>query len=970
MKNIFKGFLFIAILFLHLALSAAYLKFIPQTVTQPDGKVFHCYASGDEFYNWLHDENGYTIIQDAEDGYYYFAQRTGSKLIPTSHRADLTDPEAAGLEPWINIDATEMISIREKFMREEMKARPELEGYPLSAASGEFDEINNIVVYIRFSNQPEYATDTMYYHNMYNSEEPGYNSMKNYFREVSYGVLDMPSWFYPVPDANHVISYQDENPRKYYMPYNATTNPEGYQGNQRTQREHALLKRAVEYISDQVPESINLDDNNDGFVDNVIFVIKGEPTAWSTLLWPHRWVLYNEEAYINGKRVWDFNFQIESELDSRGNGVLCHETYHTLGAPDLYHYNSSPITAVGRWDVMESNANPPQSMGAYMKYRYGGWISEIPEITECGTYTLNPVTSSENNVFKVASPNSSSEYFVLEYRLREGTFESSLPGSGLLVYRIDSKLDGDGNAQGPPDEVFIFRPNGAPDKNGDLNIAHLSADVGRTVVNDSSLVSTYLQNGTPGGLSIGNIGYIGETITFDVFFESEPIADFEPSVQLITPGCSIDFYDMSACNVDSWEWTFEGGTPATSTDQHPEGIVFENPGNYSVTLKATNAYGSQEITYTGLIEVSESAIPEIEFAVTDTMVCTGKPVQFIDETLVCPESWTWTVFPESYEFVNNSSPNSQHPEIIFLEPGNYSVTLQASNVNGEATATKENYIIAGGVTLPYFEDFESAGLSATGWTTVHPEDGDATWSVQFAPGNGGSFAAGINLYESFNFMEKNQLISPLINLSGLESAALSFDHAYTLTGTDLEYTDSLIVKISVDCGENWTRLLELYEDGTGSLSTTEPLASPFTPGSPEDWCGYYQDSNCYSIDLSPWLNHPNAMIMFETVRILGNNLYIDNVRIDALTSVNDLSKAEDEQVLIYPNPTTGQVTIQLNDNLDQAGIRVFNIHGQVVNQVEQVNNRVNIDLSELPEGLYFIRVSKDGRNLTRKVLVR
>ena len=49
-----------------------------------------------------------------------------------------------------------------------------------------------------------------------------------------------------------------------------------------------------------------------------------------------------------------------------------------------------------------------------MKMQYGKWIPSIPSITKSGSYTLKPLTSSENNVYKIASPNSSTEYFVLE----------------------------------------------------------------------------------------------------------------------------------------------------------------------------------------------------------------------------------------------------------------------------------------------------------------------------------------------------------------------------------------------------------------------------------------------------------------------------------------------------------------------------------------------------------------------------
>lgn len=59
-------------------------------------------------------------------------------------------------------------------------------------------------------------------------------------------------------------------------------------------------------------------------------------------------------------------------------------------------------------------------MTAYTKYRYCKWIDEIPEISEAGTYTLNPVggSSKENIAYKI-KPVGSDEYFVVEYRKRK-----------------------------------------------------------------------------------------------------------------------------------------------------------------------------------------------------------------------------------------------------------------------------------------------------------------------------------------------------------------------------------------------------------------------------------------------------------------------------------------------------------------------------------------------------------------------
>ena len=84
----------------------------------------------------------------------------------------------------------------------------------------------------------------------------------------------------------------------------------------------------------------------------------------------------------------------------------------------------------------------------------------------------------------------------------------------------------------------------------------------------------------------------------------EPVADFISSTHSICPNDSVIFTDFSYnAEVDDWEWTFEGGTPATSTEANP--VVYYNaPGNYDVTLTVLNAAGTDSETKTATVMVS------------------------------------------------------------------------------------------------------------------------------------------------------------------------------------------------------------------------------------------------------------------------------------------------------------------------------------------------------------------------------
>lgn len=74
--------------------------------------------------------------------------------------------------------------------------------------------------------------------------------------------------------------------------------------------------------------------------------------------------------------------------------------------------------------------------------------------------------------------------------------------------------------------------------------------------------------------------------------------DFEASQTEFPVGTSIDFTDLSAGDITAWQWTFEGGTPNTSTAQNPTGILYDTPGVFDVTLEVTFAEKDSSYVYT------------------------------------------------------------------------------------------------------------------------------------------------------------------------------------------------------------------------------------------------------------------------------------------------------------------------------------------------------------------------------------
>lgn len=83
-----------------------------------------------------------------------------------------------------------------------------------------------------------------------------------------------------------------------------------------------------------------------------------------------------------------------------------------------------------------------------------------------------------------------------------------------------------------------------------------------------------------------------------------PVADFVASNTDIVQYDTVTFTDLTTENPVSWQWTFEGGTPATSTAQNPT-VQYNTVGTYTVTLTATNPQGTDTETKIGYINVAD-----------------------------------------------------------------------------------------------------------------------------------------------------------------------------------------------------------------------------------------------------------------------------------------------------------------------------------------------------------------------------
>jgi PKD repeat protein len=129
-----------------------------------------------------------------------------------------------------------------------------------------------------------------------------------------------------------------------------------------------------------------------------------------------------------------------------------------------------------------------------------------------------------------------------------------------------------------------------------------------------------------------NSGTVGNNLFVDniniqgIPSNDAPVASFNSSNSTICQDGTVTFTDQSTSNITAWNWSFPGGSPATSNAANPT-VTYPTAGSYPVTLEVTNANGTDFTTNANYVIVNP--IPVVAVSPVSPVICAGTSVTLV-----------------------------------------------------------------------------------------------------------------------------------------------------------------------------------------------------------------------------------------------------------------------------------------------------------------------------------------------------
>ena len=99
----------------------------------------------------------------------------------------------------------------------------------------------------------------------------------------------------------------------------------------------------------------------------------------------------------------------------------------------------------------------------------------------------------------------------------------------------------------------------------------------------------------------------------------------------------------------------------------------------------------------------------------------------------------------------------------------------------------------------------------------------------------------------------------------------------------------------------------------------------------------------------------------------GNDcVWIDDITFPRACIITDVEEVVTKGNAIYPNPTKGNINIQL---AEESNINIYNAFGQIVRSMSQVSGSQQVDFSNAPKGMYYVQIQSGSKVEIQKLIV-
>ena len=276
--------------------------------------------------------------------------------------------------------------------------------------------------------------------------------------------------------------------------------------------------------------------------------------------------------------------------------------------------------------------------------------------------------------------------------------------------------------------------------------------------------------------------------------------------------------------------------------------------------------------------------------------------------------------------------------------------------NHNNDTTNVNLISASGgqITAPLIEGFELSTFPPQYWVNATNE-----WARTTAC-SGFGLSTACTIYPFYYVTTNGNLVSPYVDMSGI-TAQVNLDFNVAYARFDSAFSDTIMINVSVDCGNTWTNI---YTKGGIDLATAPDTTAVFTPTA-NQW-------RHESIDISAYAGLSPVLFSFNAKSGYGNDAYIDDINIYHSTTTGSSNALNDKGISIYPNPSSGNFNVQVTGlSSDNIMISVYNAIGQKIKELSgRLHNGTSlfeINMEGQSNGIYNVKI-ESNQTIVNKTL--